>query len=136
MSGTPQGGVISPLLANLYMHYAFDEWMRRNFPQVPFERYADDVVIHCVSQQQAGFVLEAVRHRLKDCKLELHPEKTRIVYCQDDRRRSGFSAHKFDFLGYTFRPRTSRMRGRRPFVGFLPAISNKAAKQIRETLRD
>jgi group II intron reverse transcriptase/maturase len=136
VSGTPQGGVISPLLANLYMHYAFDEWMRRNFPQVPFERYADDVVIHCVSQQQAGFVLEAVRRRLKDCKLELHPEKTRIVYCKDDRRRGGFSAHKFDFLGYTFRPRTSRMRGRRPFVGFLPAISNKAAKQIRETVRD
>jgi RNA-directed DNA polymerase len=136
VSGTPQGGVISPLLANLYMHYAFDEWMRRNFPQVPFERYADDVVIHCVSQQQAGFVLEAVRCRLKDCKLELHPEKTRIVYCKDDRRRGGFSAHKFDFLGYTFRPRTSCVRGRRPFVGFLPAISDKAAKQIRATVRD
>lgn len=127
-SGTPQGGVISPLLANLYMHYAFDEWMRRNYPQVPFERYADDVVIHCASQQQAEFVVEAVRHRLKDCKLELHPEKTRIVYCKDDRRRGGCSAYKFDFLGYTFRPRTSRMRGRRPFVGFLPAISNKAAQ--------
>ena len=135
-SGTPQGGVISPLLANLYMHYAFDEWMRRNFPQVPFERYADDVVIHCASQQQAGFVVEAVRHRLKDCKLELHPEKTRVVYCKDDRRRGGYSAYKFDFLGYTFRPRTSRMRGRRPFVGFLPAISNKAANRIRETVRD
>jgi hypothetical protein len=81
-------------------------------------------------------VLEAVRCRLKDCKLELHPEKTRIVYCKDDRRRGGLSARKFDFPGYSFRPRTSRMRGRRPFVGFLPAISDKAAKQIRETVRD
>ena len=135
-SGTPQGGVISPILANLFMHYAFDEWMRRNFPRVPFERYADDVVIHCVSQQQAELVLEAVRQRLKDCKLELHPEKTRIVYCKDDRRRGGYRAQKFDFLGYTFRPRTSCVRGRRPFVGFLPAISDKAAKQIRTTIRD
>jgi len=135
-SGTPQGGVISPILANLFMHYAFDEWMRRNFPCVPFERYADDVVIHCVSQQQAELVLEAVRQRLKDCKLELHPEKTRIVYCKDDRRRGGYRAQKFDFLGYTFRPRTSCVRGKRPFVGFLPAISDKAAKQIRTTIRD
>ena len=118
------------------MHYAFDEWMRRKFPRVPFERYADDVVIHCVSQQQAELVLEAVRQRLKDCKLELHPEKTRIVYCKDDRRRGGYSAQKFDFLGYTFRPRTSCVRGRRPFVGFLPAISDKAAKQIRTTVRN
>jgi group II intron reverse transcriptase/maturase len=135
-SGTPQGGVISPILANLFMHYAFDEWMRRNFLHVPFERYADDVVIHCVSQQQAELVLEAVRQRLKDCKLELHPEKTRIVYCKDDRRRGEYSAQKFDFLGYTFRPRTSCVRGRRPFVGFLPTISDKAAKQIRTTVRN
>lgn len=135
-SGTPQGGVISPILANLYMHYAFDEWMRRNFPRVPFERYADDVVIHCVSQQQAELVLEAVRQRLKDYKLELHPEKTRIVYCKDDRRRGNCSVWKFDFLGYTFRPRTSWVRGRKPFVGFLPAISDKASKQIRRTIRD
>ena len=80
--------------------------------------------------------MEAVRCRLKDCKLELHPEKTRIVYCKDDRRQGGLSARKFDFLGYTFRPRTSRMRGRRPFMGFLPAISNRAPKQIGETVRD
>jgi len=135
-SGTPQGGVISPLLANLYMHYAFDEWMRRNFPRVSFERYADDVVIHCGSREQAELVLEAVRRRLRDCKLELHPEKTRIVYCKDDRRRGDFGEHKFDFLGYTFRPRTSCVQGRRPFVGFLPAISNKATKQIKQTVRD
>ena len=84
-AGTPQGGVISPLLANLFMHYAFDEWMRRTFPSVPFERYADDVVIHCVSQAQARSVLAAVRKRLSECNLELHPEKTKVVYCKDDR---------------------------------------------------
>jgi hypothetical protein len=117
------------------MHYAFDEWMRRNLPRVPFERYADDVVIHCVSREQAELVLEAVRRRLRDCKLELHPEKTRIVYCKDDRRRGDFGTHTFDFLGYTFRPRTSCVQGRRPFLGFLPAISDKAAKQIKETVR-
>jgi group II intron reverse transcriptase/maturase len=127
-SGTPQGGVISPLLANLYMHYAFDEWMRRNLPRVPFERYADDVVIHCVSREQAELVLEAVRCSLRNCKLELHPEKTRIVYCKDEGRRGDFGTHKFDLLGYTFRPRTSCVQGRRPFLGFLPAISDKAAK--------
>lgn len=135
MSGTPQGGVISPVLANLFMHYAFDEWMRREFPAVPFERYADDAVIHCVSLSQAQFVLEAMRRRLKDCKLELHPEKTRIVYCKDDRRRGDYGEQKFDFLGYTFRPRPVRKPGRKPFVGFLPAMSDKAAKRIKATVR-
>jgi group II intron reverse transcriptase/maturase len=135
-SGTPQGGVISPILANLYMHYAFDEWMRRNLPRVSFERYADDVVIHCASLDQAKLVLGAVGKRLTDCRLELHPEKTKIVYCKDDRRRGDYSQRKFDFLGYTFRPRTSRSPGRKPFVGFLPAISDKASKQIRTTIRD
>ena len=135
IAGTPQGGVISPVAANLFMHYAFDEWMRREFPSVPFERYADDVVIHCVSQAQASLVMEAVRKRLEDCKLELHPEKTKIVYCKDDRRRGDFKERKFDFLGYTFRARTVRTPGRKPFVGFLPAISDKAAKKIRATVR-
>ena len=134
-SGTPQGGVISPLLANLFMHYAFDEWMRRNLPAVPFERYADDVVLHCASLAQAQHVLEAVRGRLRECKLELNLEKTEIVYCRDDRRVSEYSAHSFDFLGYTFRPRRSQVLGRRTFVGFLPAISDKAAKTIRATVR-
>jgi RNA-directed DNA polymerase len=135
-AGTPQGGVASPVLSNLFMHYAFDEWMRRTFPQVPFERYADDVVVHCASLEQAKLVLEAVRKRLTDCKLELHPEKTKIVHCKDDRRRGDYSEKKFDFLGYTFRPRTSRSPGRKPFVGFLPAISDKAAKKIRATVRN
>lgn len=118
------------------MHYAFDEWMRRTFPQVPFERYADDVVVHCASLEQAKLVLGAVRKRLTDCKLELHPEKTQIVHCKDDRRREDYSAQKLDFLGYTLRPRTSRSAGRKPFVGFLPAISDKAAKKIRATVRN
>jgi RNA-directed DNA polymerase len=134
-AGSPQGGVISPLLANLFMHYAFDTWMAREFQHVPFERYADDVVIHCVSLAQAKFVLEAVRGRLRECKLELHPEKTKIVYCKDDRRRGDFEPHSFDFLSYTFRLRSAKGKNGNLFVGFLPAVSAKAAKKIREVIR-
>lgn len=134
-AGTPQGGVASPVLSNLFMHYAFDAWMGREFPSVPFERYADDAVIHCVSLAQAKFVLEAVRRRLQEKGLELHPEKTRIVYCKDDRRREDFDSHTFDFLGYTFRPRPAKGKGGNLFIGFLPAISGKAMKRIRETIR-
>jgi len=134
-AGTPQGGVISPLLANLFMHYAFDGWMRRTYPSVPFERYADDAVIHCASLSQAQVVLEAVRRRLKECHLELHPQKTKIVYCKDDRRRGEFGESKFDFLGYTFRPRGAQGPRRKTFVGFLPAMSDKAAKKVRATVR-
>ena len=134
--GTPQGGVISPLLANLFMHYAFDEWLRRNFPSVQFARYADDAVIHATSQRQAQHVLEAVRRRLKECGLELHPEKTRIAYCKDADRRGGHPHIKFDFLGYTFRPRRAKNRWGRYFVSFLPAVSQKAASRIRRTIRE
>ena len=100
--GTPQGGVVSPLLANLFMHYAFDVWMRRTFPRVQFERYADDAVVHCVSEAQARYVLSAIRERLAECGLELHPIKTKIVYCKDDDRRGDYDKVSFDFLGYTF----------------------------------
>ena len=134
--GSPQGSVVSPLLANLFMHYAFDLWMRRTYPDIRFERYADDVIIHAKSQAQAEQVLEAVRRRLTECRLELHPEKTKIVYCQDDDRRGQHEHIKFDFLGYTFRPRRAKNRRGKFFVSFLPAISNKAAKAIRETIRD
>ena len=134
-AGTPQGGVVSPVLSNLFMHYAFDAWMARNHPAIPFERYADDVLIHCVSQEQAEVVLEQVRKRLKGCGLELHPDKTKIVYCKDSNRRENFEAQKFDFLGYTFRPRRAQGRDGRMFVSFLPAISPKAAKAIRATIR-
>ena len=133
--GSPQGAVISPLLANLFMHYAFDEWMRRHYPNIPFERYADDVIIHAKSQAQAEQVLEAVRQRLRECRLELHPEKTKIVYCQDDDRKSQHEHIQFDFLGYTFRPRRAKNRWGKFFVSFLPAVSVKAAQAIRETIR-
>jgi RNA-directed DNA polymerase len=133
--GSPQGAVISPLLANLFMHYAFDVWMRKTYPDVPFERYADDVVVHAKSQAQAEQVLEAIRDRLKVCHLELHPEKTRIVYCQDSDRKGQHDQIQFDFLGYCFRPRRAKNRWGKPFISFLPAISNKAAQAIRETIR-
>jgi RNA-directed DNA polymerase len=134
--GSPQGSVISPVLANLFLHYAFDEWMRRNYPHVPFERYADDVLVHAATRAQAESLLEAIRDRLKQCHLELHPEKTKIVYCQDSDRRGKHEHIKFDFLGYTFRPRRAKNRWGKPFVSFLPAISDKAAKKIRATVRD
>ncbi len=134
--GTPQGGVISPLLANLFLHYAFDLWMRRNFPSVRFERYADDAIVHCGSERQARAVLDAIRGRFEQCGLELHPEKTRIVYCKDDDRPGDFEPVKFDFLGYTFQPRRAKNRWGKFFVSFLPAISTKAAKAIRKTIRE
>ena len=134
--GTPQGGVISPLLANIFMHHAFDDWMRRRFPHLEFERYADDAIIHCGSEAQAKLVLQAVRQRLQQCALELHPVKTKIAYCKDDDRRGEYEQTKFDFLGYTFQPRRARNRWGKFFVSFLPAISNKAAKSIRTTIRE
>jgi group II intron reverse transcriptase/maturase len=134
-AGTPQGGVISPLLANIFMHHAFDDWMRRHYSAVPFGRYADDAIIHCVSEAQAKHVLEAIRQRLGQCGLELHPMKTKIVYCKDDDRRGEYEQVAFDFLGYTFQPRRARNRWGKHFVSFLPAISNKAAKRIWATLR-
>lgn len=133
--GTPQGGVISPLLANLFLHYAFDMWMQRHQPTTPFERYADDVVVHCRSAAEAQSVLAAIRERLEQCGLELHPTKTRIVYCKDY-RRPGDSEHvMFDFLGHTFRARPVRGRNGTVFYGFNPAISGSAAKRIRERIR-
>jgi len=133
--GTPQGGVISPLLSNLFLHYAFDAWMSRTFPAVPFERYADDAIVHCRSEGHAKRVLEAIRDRLKQCGLELHPVKTRIIYCKDDDRRGDGEHVSFDFLGYTFQPRRAKNRWGKFFVSFLPAISAKAAKSIRQTIR-
>ena len=134
--GTPQGGVISPLLANLFLHYAFDMWMRRTFPQCPFERYADDAVVHCRSKVEAQAVREAIRDRFAQCHLELHPTKTRIVYCKDDDRPGKHDHVRFDFLGYTFQPRRATNRRGKFFVGFLPAISTKAAKAVRKTIRE
>ncbi len=123
IKGTPQGGVISPLLANLFLHYAFDAWMARTFPVVQFERYADDIIVHCGSEGEAQSMLEAIRSRLANCGLELHPVKTRIVYCKDDDRPGSHSNTSFDFLGYTFQPRRAKTRWGKFFVSFLPAMA-------------
>jgi RNA-directed DNA polymerase len=133
--GTPQGGVISPLLANLFLHYAFDTWMHRQYPQIPFERYADDGICHCRSKAKAEGLRESIERRFAECGLELNLQKTKIVYCKDDDRRGDYPEQKFDFLGYTFRPRRAKTRQGRFFVGFNPAISNKATKSICDTMR-
>ena len=134
--GTPQGGVISPLLANLFLHYAFDRWMQRQYPIVPFERYADDVIVHCRSEQEAQRVLAAIRDRLAACGLELHPTKTRIVYCKDGRRRRRYAHVSFDFLGYTFKARPARNRRDQIFLGFLPAMSRRRAIAVRQQIAE
>ena len=133
--GTPQGGVVSPVLANLFMHYAFDEWMRREHPNNPWARYADDAVIHCRTQKEAKSLLIDLGERFKQCKLELNTEKTRIVYCKDDDRKGNYPLTSFDFLGYTFRPRRSKNRWGKCFINFSPAVSNAASKAMRQTIR-
>jgi RNA-directed DNA polymerase len=134
--GTPQGGVISPLLANIFLHHVFDMWISREYPGCRFERYADDVVIHCSSQGQALEVKAAVEARLRQCNLEAHPGKTRLVYCRDDRRNQDHEHTRFDFLSYTFRPRCAKGREGKLFCGFLPAISAEASKAIVAEMRD
>ncbi len=109
-AGTPQGGVISPLLANLFLHYAFDTWMARKFPDIPFERYADDVICHCRSEEEARALWSALEVRFGTCGLVLHPQKTRLVYCKDADRPGDYPVQAFDFLGYEFRPRTAVWR--------------------------
>lgn len=134
--GTPQGGVISPVLANLFLHYAFDKWMDRNHPDKPFARYADDAVAHSHSKEDAEKLLDSLRKRFVECGLELHPEKTRIVYCKDDDRRGDYPETKFDFLGYTFRARRSKSKYGKYFINFTPAVSSKASKAMRQTIHD
>jgi RNA-directed DNA polymerase len=133
--GTPQGGVVSPLLSNLFLHYVFDQWMHKHYSEVPFERYADDGICHCKTLAQAQQLRAALERRFAECHLELHPQKTRVVYCKDDDRRGAYPDHSFDFLGYTFRPRRSKNRWGKFFISFTPAVSNKAAKAMRSTLR-
>jgi RNA-directed DNA polymerase len=133
--GTPQGGVISPLLANLYLHYAFDMWMKRTHPTIGFERYADDIVIHCRTLKEAQGLMLEIESRLEQCKLAVNREKTRIVYCKDSRRGGKFGDTEFDFLGYTFKPRVVRSKHGKLFVGFTLAISRKAEKAIRDKIR-
>jgi RNA-directed DNA polymerase len=128
--GTPQGGVISPLLANLFLHYALDRWLAVNYPQVPFERYADDAIVHCRTEGQAQEMRKAIAERLRSCGLELHPEKTKIVYCKDDSRKGTYSNESFDFLSYTFRPRKARNRKGKFFINFSPAVSEHSVQRF------
>ncbi|MCL4686421.1 group II intron reverse transcriptase/maturase [Myxococcota bacterium] len=131
--GTPQGGVASPVLANMFLHLAFDQWMAENFADVPFERYADDVVVHCRSKTQAQFIRDRIARRLQQCGLELHPRKTRVVCCRPHSPSS--EARSFDFLGFTFQPRVARSKAGRLFTTFGPAISRAAANDVRRTIR-
>jgi RNA-directed DNA polymerase len=133
--GTPQGSAVSPVLANLYLHYAFDMWLAREHPAVAFERYCDDAVIHCSSQEQAVMVRDALAARLAEAGLELHPDKTRVVYCKDADRRGDHEVTSFTFLGYTFRPRLARNRWGKHFVSFLPAVSKDAVKAMSREIR-
>lgn len=134
-AGISQGGVASPLMSNIFMHYAFDEWMKRQFPEIKFERYVDDALVHCSSKKLAEKVLEAIRARLRECGLELHSDKTKIVYCKDVDRKDSHEYENFDFLGYTFRPRLSKNKKGKMFVNFTPAISQKAASRIKKEIR-
>ena len=134
--GSPQGASISPLLANLFMHHAFEDWMAREFPHVPFERFVDDVIVHCVSEQQARRVKDAIAVRLAECGgLQLHPTKTRIVYCKNSERHGRHRQVSFDFLSYTFKPRVAVGKDGEWFTTFSPAISGKSAKAIRQEIR-
>ena len=133
--GTPQGSAISPLLANLFMHYAFDAWMVREFPSITFERYCDDVVVHCGSERQARMVRDAIAARLAQVGLEMHPDKTRIVYCKDADRRDTHEVTSFTFLGYTFRPRLAKNKWGKHFVSFLPAVSRDAVVAMGREIR-
>jgi RNA-directed DNA polymerase len=133
--GTPQGSAISPVLANLFMHYVFDAWMAREFPMVPFERYADDAVVHCKSERQARNVRQAIADRMAEVGLRLHPDKTKIVYCKDGNRQGSYEHTAFTFLGFTFRQRRARNRHGKSFSNFLPAISKDALNKISAAVR-
>ncbi len=134
--GVPQGGVISPVLSNLFLHYAFDLWFTKNFPNNSWCRYADDAIIHCVSQSQGNLIMDKLDTRLVNCGLELHPTKTKLVYCKDSNRKISAENVLFTFLGYTFKPRKACARNGKSFASFLPAISNDAKKSIRQTVKD
>ena len=134
-AGTPQGGVISPVLANLFMHYVFDDFMSKEFPNIPWVRYADDGALNCVSIKQAKYIIKVLDKRFKLFGLELNLEKTKIVYCKDDDRKGDYENISFDFLGYTFKPRHAKNKYGKYFTSFLPAMSDKAQKAIRQEVR-
>jgi len=137
--GTPQGGVISPLLANLFLHVSFDEWFENRFPSLTYERYADDIIVHCHSEKQANYVLDMIRKRMTECKLELHPEKTKIIYCERNYKEKLPTKPEhvsFDFLGFTFRPRKVKTPRGKFITGFRPGISKKSRTKIWTTIRE
>lgn len=133
--GTPQGGVISPLLANIFLHYSLDKWLSKHYPRIKFVRYADDIVLHCSSKAEAEELLSAVRERLGECKLQLNEQKTKIVYCKDYRRQGKYKGTKFDFLGYSFQPREIYHTKHKRAIGFTPGISQQSKNKIREVIR-
>lgn len=128
--GVPQGGVISPLLANLFLHYAFDAWMEKHHQGVPFERYADDIVVHCTTHAEAETLLEQIQERMAQCKLRLHPKKTQIVFCPQGGRKADYPIRKFEFLGYEFKARKVKHRNGSYFTGFNPAVGTKACSRL------
>ena len=135
--GTPQGGVISPVLSNLFLHYVFDTWMTRNHSDKPWCRYADDGLVHCKTEEEAQHILKELIKRFNECKLMLHPEKTKIVYCKDDKRKGDYKEEKFKFLGYTFRARgAANSKTKETFIGFNPAVSTEALKSMRGKVRE
>ena len=133
--GTPQGGVVSPILANLFLHYAFDMWIVRNYPNFRFIRYADDCIVHCTTLEEAKILKDLIAKRLRSCKLVLHPGKTKIVCCIPDRRKQENVENKFDFLGYTFRTRRVKVKNKQSFISFLPAVSERSKKKLRNRLK-
>lgn len=133
--GTPQGGVISPLLANLYLHYCFDHWMRRKYPGIEFCRYADDGLLHCNSYEEANTLLQKLSTRFKECGLEMHPTKTKIVYCKTGKRKENYENISFDFLGFTFKPRQARDKLGEKFMTFSPGVSRNALTLMRQEVR-
>jgi RNA-directed DNA polymerase len=136
--GTPQGGVISPLLANIYLHHAFDKWISEMYPQSPFERYADDIVIHCASKESAEQILAELQIRMSEFELTLHPEKTKIVYCKSYQRPERHENESFIFLGNSFEPTTiksRKMEGTR-FLIFAGDICNAAKTSIRSKIKE
>ncbi len=134
--GVPQGGVISPLLANLFLHYTFDKWVQKFHPHNPFERYADDIIVHCKTRIEAIKLEFEIKQRLNACGLEMHPEKTQIVFCKNSNLQGAYKQQSFDFLGYCFRPRRTKSAEGKLFVGFTPAISPSSAKAIRRKIRE
>ncbi len=135
--GTPQGSVVSPILSNIFLHHVFDMWMTEKHPSIPFERYADDAIIHCKTKAQAEFIRKALTQRLSEWKLEIHPDKTRIIYCKDSNRTGGHKPFMFTFLGYTFMPRQAESsRDGRIFTSHLPAISHQAKLDIHAEIRE